>query len=226
MRIKAMKLNFDNLASGTRPQRLLNAVFAASAVGLLIWLLLIWIEPLTPSIDGGKAAPPPDNSAGTKAVKTPSYSIIVEKDLFSPVRHKYSPPPPKPVVAAPPPPPPPPPARKAPPRLTLLGTVILDDGEAAIMEFAGSAQKGEYYRVGDMIEEFQVKEIRKETVVLERDDGVVLRVAMSSSSPGSPAGRIQTNRDQGGSGQSDIPASLVPRPPAPGGGPAPAGLIR
>ena len=217
MRLKAVDLNLSGLITGGNGRRLVDLILGAAAIGLLVWLFLIWSEPLAPSIDDGKTAAVPHKAAVEGKAGPRSYSVIVEKDLFSPARRKYVPPKPRPVVviaiAQGPPPPPP---RKAPPRLMLIGTVLLDDGEAAIMEYAGAAQKGAYYRIGDMVEEFAVKEIRKDSVVLERDDGAVLNVTMSSSSPGSPAERSRVNRPQGRSGQSDIPVGLVPSQPAPG----------
>lgn len=112
-----------------------------------------------------------DGAAFRPAPSKVTYDVIVEEDIFRPERHKYVAPPKARPVAPPPPPPPP---RKPPPRLTLIGTVLLDDHEAAIMEVAGSGVKSTY-SVGSAIEDFIIKDIKRDAVILERD-GEVLRI--------------------------------------------------
>ncbi|MBI5236989.1 MAG: hypothetical protein HY887_01010 [Deltaproteobacteria bacterium] len=146
--------------------RLLNALLAAAAVTAAVWLLKALWQPVYAQDDAGKKtvkAAKPD--AGWASPSRSAYGVIVENDLFRPARQKYvAPPKPvhKPFVAPPPPP-------KPPPKLTLMGTVLLDNGEAAIMDYQGGGQNSSYYRIGDNIEGFVIKEIRKDSVLLERD---------------------------------------------------------
>ena len=110
--------------------------------------------------------------------------------------------------------PPPPPPRKAPPILKLVGTVLLDRSEAAIIDAGGSVGPA-YYKVGDSIEEFVIKSIQKEIVMLERDDGMVLTVG--SKTPVAPASNgarpvlHQPLATSGNNARSDMPPALVPK---------------
>lgn len=210
MRLKAI-LHIEELISGSNGYRLLNVALGAAIIVLGAWLFSIWMEPLDLTAGEEKIVTVEADSDRPAPEDPSSYSVIVEKDLFSPARQKYVLPKPKPAPVIPPPPPPP---RRPPPRLTLIGTVLLDDGEAAIMNYGGDGQKAAYYRIGDIIEEFAVKDIRKDSVVLERDDGEVLKVTMSSVSPG-PQGVRAPQRPPD---RSDIPSALVPRPRAEGTG--------
>lgn len=167
------------LPYGRRKERVVNALLAASAAFFAVWSLLIWVSPVETPADAGHILRVKDRvgSSYMRVLPASSYMVIVEKDVFRPARQMYVPPKPKPKVAPPPPPPPP---RRPPPRLTLIGTVLLDDGEAAIMDNAGTSQKGGFYKVGDVIEEFVIKNIRKDFVILKRD-GETLKVVMSIS---------------------------------------------
>lgn len=96
--------------------------------------------------------------------KAVSYDIIVEKDIFRESRRRFmaKPASPPPVKAALPPAPP---LKTPPPKLALIGTVVLEDGNAAIIDYGG---KPAYYKVGESIEEFVIREIDMNNVLLER----------------------------------------------------------
>lgn len=105
-----------------------------------------------------------------------SFSVIIEKDVFRESRGKVvkrQAPPPLKVVQ--PSPPPEPVVKRPPPKLSLVGTVLLENGNAAIIEYGG---KPSYYVVGENIEEFVIREIGRNHVLLERD-GEPLRVGIS-----------------------------------------------
>lgn len=207
MMLRAIEHRIENLMSGPNGHRILNAVLSALALSFGAWLLAIWLEPLDLSASKEKKIAVEAKADKLLNIDLSGYSVIVEKDLFSPARQKYVIPRPKPVA---PPPPPGPPPRRPPPRLTLIGTVLLDDREAAIMEYGGS-RKVSYYKVGDMIEEFAIKDVRKDSVILKRDDGEILKVTMSQSS-GQQGGFFQPDTLQGQTGQGGIPSELLPRP--------------
>jgi hypothetical protein len=84
-------------------------------------------------------------------------------------------------VAAPAPPPPPPP-----PVITLVGTLFLDDGWAALVVYGGS--DASYYKVGDTIRDFTVKEIDKDYIVINRGTETVRYDMDKSGNTGSPGG--------------------------------------
>lgn len=217
MRLKAtnLYLYIEELISGWSGYSLINSALGAAIIGLCAWLFFIWTEPLDLTAGEEKIVTVEAKADSSTPEDPSSYSVIVEQDLFSPARQKYVVLKPKPAPVVPLLPPAPPP-RRPPPRLTLIGTVLLDDGEAAIMNSGGDGQKAAYYRIGDVIEEFAVKDIRKDSVVLERDDGEVLKVTMSSVSPRSQG--VHTPQRQ--PDRSDIPSALVPRPRAQGAGAA------
>lgn len=198
---------FRHAGSSVLSAFLVTALFAA-----LAWLFLIWKEPLValPRAEGAFGQKPVRASVNKAAAKSEAYRASSERDIFRPVLPRAVERPKK-AKKTEPLPPPPPPVKPPPPRLALIGTIILDDREAAIIDYAGSGQKGTY-RVGDDIEGFVIKEIRKDWVLLDRD-GEAMRVFMSQSSGagGGPTGRGHSPAPQG----SDIPAALIPRPKAP-----------
>lgn len=169
-----------DLFGGRAAGRFLNTLLFASAVFLCVRLYHIWTEPLLTEADRyGKGPSALREDKPQKAFEEASYGVIVEKDIFSPTRRKYAPPPPprpqppRPQIVLPPPPPP----KRPPPKLSLTGTVLLNDGEAALLEYGG---KSSHYMLGDNIEGFIVTDIRKDSVVLERD-GEALKVEMTPS---------------------------------------------
>lgn len=183
-----MGIRIDTLVRQLGKFRSLDGLLAAATViAAVLFLKVLW-QPVYVRENASAPAPKVEKKSAQRQLPARSeYDVIAENDLFRQSRHKYAAPPkplPKPVVvpAAPP---------KPPPKLTLIGTVIRDEGKAAIMDYAG---KSSYYRAGDDIEGFVVKDIRKDSVLLERE-GETLWVGMSQgppswrSSPNSPAAK-------------------------------------
>lgn len=185
----------------------LNLLFTIAAIALTINLFLIWRSPVLPEAGPADNLRRPEGAEMKKVSRQADYRVIADKDIFRPERQKFIP-----VVKAKPKPAPPP-QRKAPPILKLVGTVLLDNNEAAIIDYAGGGQAPSRYNVGDAIEEFVIKKIRKDLVILERDDGMVLTVGSKAPAQGGTAG---VQRDQpvlsGGKSapRSDIPPALIP----------------
>ncbi|MBI5454588.1 MAG: hypothetical protein HY956_08180 [Deltaproteobacteria bacterium] len=198
-----MKRPIDLLPSELtgKGRMLLKPALVFASLASMVFIYSVWARPL--ELSGARIKAAPRGAGGAmKAVSRAESDVIAEKDLFSPARKRYEAP--KTVKAEPPPPPPPPP-KPPPPRLKLAGTVLLNDGEAALIEYLGAGQSPPgYYRVGDSIEGFVVREIGKGLVLLERD-GETLKVNMSGS---------QTGNDGRGTGRNDqprdIPAGLLP----------------
>lgn len=160
--------------------RRLNGLFAAAiAIAGVLFIRALW----QPAYEEDNSSSPEVKTAARSAQASEparaDYDVISSKDLFRPGRQMYVAPPPPPPKLAPPPPPPPP---KPVPRLALIGTVIRDDGQSAIMDYNG---KSSYYKVGDDIEGFIIKSIRKDTVVLERE-GEILRIGGGAAGASTP----------------------------------------
>lgn len=140
-----------------------------------------------------------------------AYAVIAEKNIFAEKREAPVIKPVKKVKEAVLPPLPPPPLPV--PRLTLIGTVLTNGSEAALMDVGG--QRSGNFRAGDIIEGFIVKEIRKDTVLLERD-GEKLKVTMSSqtgSNARQPAAQQTTHENNQAVDvvrKADIPQGLLP----------------
>ena len=168
-----MGIGLDMFASG-RYRHVNRLIAAAMAVAAALFIRAIW-QPAyvwdganTPEVKASKNIERPEH-------RRADYDVIAERDLFRPGRRMYVAPPkpqPKPVAA-------PQPLPKPAPRLALVGTVIRDEGQAAIMDYNG---KSSYYRVGDSIEGFIIRDIRKDSVLLERE-GETLRVGAPGSVP-------------------------------------------
>ncbi len=148
--------------------RIVNMFLALFCAAIAIWVLWLWLQPKeSPSLSAEETTSRPavKEVAKIELKRADAYYVIESKDLFRSSRRKYVPPSrPKPVKVAAPPPPAPPPA----PKLTLVGTLFLDDGWAALVAYAGNAAT--YYKVGDTLRDFTVKEISKNYIVINRGD--------------------------------------------------------
>lgn len=164
---------------GGKYRRLNGFIAVAIAIATVLFIRALWqpvYEEGNSSSTEVKTAP---RSAKVSEPQRADYDVISSRDLFRPGRQMYvAPPKPQPAPAPPPPPPPPKPV----PRLALVGTVIRDDGQAAIMDYNG---KSSYYKVGDDIEGFVIKSIRKDTVVLQRE-GETLRIGGGTAGASTP----------------------------------------
>ncbi|MBI2414094.1 MAG: hypothetical protein HYV24_12895 [Deltaproteobacteria bacterium] len=194
---RTIDLSHAELAGKAR--MLLKPALVVASLASMVFIYSVWSKPLEFREARVKTAPRRVEGA-MKAVSRAEFDVIAEKDLFSPARKRYEAPK---MAKAEPPPPPPPPPKPPPPRLKLAGTVLLNDGEAALIEFANSNQSPGYYRVGDAIEGFVVREIGKGGVSLERD-GETLKVTMSGSQTGGERGTGRNDQPR------DIPAGLLP----------------
>lgn len=160
---------------------ILNAILFAVCVGLLIWIAAIWLQPMPDaSIPESVLAKKKDNKGAfekeTAETNLSSYAVIVEKDVFRETRRKTTPKPVQIAKPVPPPPPPPPPPKRPPPRLTLFGTIIMADGNKAIIDYNG---RRNYFGIGDNIEDFVITEIGANEVFLERD-GEPLKITITN----------------------------------------------
>lgn len=157
-----------------------NAALICATVLLAAWTAYIWgkpspytnVAPVSQKTVAGKSGEAEESGVMT------SYSVIVERDLFKESRRKFvhRPAPPPPVAVVAPPPLPVEVPRKPPPRLTLIGTVLLDNTNAAIIEHGGRPAT---YKTGDSIEDFVIRIINPDYVLMERE-GETLRVGISS----------------------------------------------
>lgn len=179
---------------------LLKPALVLASLASMVFIYSVWARPL--EFGGARVKAAPRGAGGAmKAASRAEYGVIAERDLFSPARKRYEAP--KTAKAEPPPPPLPPP-KPPPPRLKLAGTVLLNDGEAALIEHLGpDPSPPGYFRVGDSIEGFVVREIGKGLVLLERD-GETLKVNMSGSQTGGERGTGRNDQPR------DIPAGLLP----------------
>lgn len=203
-----MRLDFSRMRWG-RISPVLNPLLAIAAFAMLVNLFMAWRGPLLPDVT---AESRPSKGIEAKAPARPfSYRVIADRDIFRPERQKPAPSPKKAQKAEPPPPPP----RKAPPVLKLVGTVLLDKSEAAIIDAGGMGPA--YYRVGDSIEEFVIKSIQKDAVMLERDDGMVLTAGSKPAAASAPGGTRPALHQPllSGNGKndarSDMPPALIPK---------------
>ncbi|MFI5305429.1 MAG: hypothetical protein ACHQYP_11635 [Nitrospiria bacterium] len=166
--------------------RPLNLILVLIIAGFSILLVNIWRNlPEVPTLAIKPIGRASSGSQAREILSASAYQMMVDNDVFRPSRQKYVPIPkpkakPKSQLALPAPPPP-----KPVPKLALIGTVLLDDGEAAIIENMGSGRKTANYKLGDNIEGFIVKEIQKEMVLLDRD-GESLKVIMNQSAVTEP----------------------------------------
>lgn len=193
---RLLRLNGSHAFGGSWPWRAIILFLAVLTVILLIWLASLWSRPfaMPSNIAGRSAGMVVGKESLTKKLQGGSaYNIIVDRDIFSPTRQKYvRPEPPKPSKPVPQAQP-----SKPLPRLSLVGTVLLDDGEAAMIN-GGTGRDTSLYKVGDSIEGFVVKEIQKDMVLLEREgESMIVRMnqsSMSSSEAAVPSQYIPNGR--------------------------------
>lgn len=162
-----------------------NAALGVVMIFSIAWTVHVWTRPV---LDG----PMEDAVSGARrsAVEAASvpekkdYSILDSKDPFGPLRVKVAAVKPKtlapPPVALPLPPPPPPPPKPV-PKFVLVGTVILGSNSKAVITYPGGAR--ESYKTGEAVEGFVIKQIKSDSVLLERD-GQVIRVFITEPQGG------------------------------------------
>jgi len=176
-----MRIYNQRLANGLNGW-LLNALFIAAGVFFAAWTINIWVRP-------EPAFSPPGPGRAAKSVRpraaarqgAASYSLIASKDIFSSSRGSGA----GAVVSR----------RSLPgstlakaPDLTLLGTVILDDGRAAIISLKGMENDAKYYKKGERIQGFVIKKIDRDAVFLE-NGGQTITLPMSPPPGGGAVNR-------------------------------------
>ncbi len=176
-----MSMYTQRLGSGMNGW-LLSALLIGASVFFAAWTISIWVSP-------EQAFSPPGPGHDRKTVSrrpaprpgAASYALIASKDIFSSSRgggagrtaSRRSLPVNQPAKA---------------PALTLLGTVILDDGRAAIISLKGMENDAKYYKKGERIQGFVIKKIERDTVLL--DDGrQTIRLPMSTPPGGGAVNR-------------------------------------
>lgn len=156
---------------------MVNAAAGVVMIFSIVWAVHVWTRPVLdePVEDASSVA----RRSAAEEASVPGekdYSILDAKDPFGPLRVKAAAKP-KPVaptvVALLPPPPPPPPPPKPVPKFVLVGTVLLGRDSTAIITYPGGAR--ESYKTGAVVEGFVIKQIKSDSVFLERD-GQTIRV--------------------------------------------------
>ncbi len=168
---KGMRIYNQGLTSGLNGW-LVNAVLIGAGVLFAAWTVNIWLSPgPSPMTQGVRHETRTARPARLVRPGASSYSIVASKDIFSASRtsgaggttsRKRLPG--STLVKA--------------PDLTLLGTVILDDGRAAIISARGMEKEARTYKKGDRIGGIVIKEINSDYVTLD-SGGQILRVPMS-----------------------------------------------
>ncbi|MFQ5480086.1 MAG: type II secretion system protein N [Thermodesulfobacteriota bacterium] len=179
-----MNIYGDSIISG-RKAKLLNIILILLGIALLGWNISIWTKPSVMHVTGQRH----EKKAAEKTVKKgplrrSAYNRIITEDLFRETRKPYTA---KvqsaPVTAAV--------QKKAPivaPNLTLLGTIILNNGNAAVISMKGQEDKTRSYRVGESIGGFKITEITEKEVFLS-SGAVPLKVMMNDNVQARPGVR-------------------------------------
>lgn len=173
---------YGNNFLSSRDARLLNILLISAGIFFLVWTLSIWIS--TSNVPSGVARQDKEMTPKyekQRLLRMSAYNQISTKDLFSPTRTKYVAPRTavaKPVVRAAAP-------SKA-PSLKLLGTVILDNGHAAVMSVQGMEDETRSYKEGESIGGFRIDTITDNSVSLSR--GSERLVVLMNEKPGTTPG--------------------------------------
>lgn len=177
-----MNMYGNKIISG-RSTKLLSLMLITTGIFLLGWNIKVWSTPsiITDHIvrHEKKAA---KHSSGTKILSRSAYNRIVNEDPFRASRRAYTAPVKARVVTQT--------ARVAPvlraPNLVLLGTVILDNGRAAMLSSVGGNSETISYKTGDTIGGFTIKEISEDSVILSRgDEQMYVSMNERAKAPGS-----------------------------------------
>lgn len=161
-----------------------NAAVGVVMIFSIVWAVHVWTRPvLDEMVDDDSSVASRAAAEESSAPGKKDYSILDAKDPFGPLRVKVvaKPKPVAPPVVALPPPPPPPPPPKPVPKFVLVGTVLLGRDSTAIITYPGGAR--ESYKTGAVVEGFVIKQIKSDSVFLERD-GQVIRVFITEPQGG------------------------------------------
>ncbi len=160
-------------------EKILSPALAALAAVACGWLLIIWWPSSQPPPRGEARPPEAAVYAARPLPPLSSYKVIVERDIFSPVRRGRERSfdgtvRPVPSVIRPP------------SGLDLVGTVLLGTKRVAIMRAGGPGGRPGEYVVGDTVAGYTVRDIQRDRVVLERG-GRSFEVTMRMDSALRPA---------------------------------------
>lgn len=167
--------------------KVLNISFGAISVVFILWTITIWVTlPGLPAMDERSKRSQRDY----KTIQVPpssAFNTMVERNLFSPYREnrgltiakavkvETAPKRVEPVQQ-----------KTPPPKLNLIGTILIGNSKKAILSSEASGLKTASYKVGDDVEGFILKTINAERITLEKD-GEILEVALKGSAVSGPA---------------------------------------
>jgi type II secretory pathway component PulC len=143
----------------------LNILLISTIVFFFVWLVALWVQPgRIPSFEAESQGQMPGIFTEKKIPVISTYNVIVDKDIFSSSRRKFtahadSKSAKRTIPKA--------------PSLILLGTVILDDYRAAMISYKNSKESAKYYQVGNSIEGFVIKNITKDSVLIRRGNETI-----------------------------------------------------
>lgn len=154
-------------------------LYAGVAILVALASFFVWREFQPAGVEG--AAPPgrprlePGAPLGIEAfLETASAAVTPPGDPFRnprPPRPPPPPPPPRPVVETPPPRPPPPPPKREIIRLTYRGLYQTSETDVRALIEDSKRRRSAFYRVGDALFGFKVREIRMQEVSLSPATG-------------------------------------------------------
>ncbi|MBT4388970.1 MAG: hypothetical protein HOD32_04660 [Nitrospina sp.] len=172
----------------------INLVFVLTIALLITLSVRTWTHPPYPSrVDGSSLVGSPKNLQKL-AVNKPGYnagtvSQVVQSNVFRKERKQYIPPPPPPSArpaTAPKP-------ALPPPNLVLKGVLMLAGTKIAILQGKYSAQEGgkvvqkkvkkKGYSLGQIVGNFELTEIEKNSVILDDKKGRKIRLRLAPRQP-------------------------------------------
>ena len=172
----------------------INLVFVLTIALLITLSVRTWTHPPYPSrVDGSSLVGSPKNLQKL-AVNKPGYnagtvSQVVQSNVFRKERKQYIPPPPPPSAR-------PAAAHKPalpPPNLVLKGVLMLAGTKIAILQGKYSTQEGgrvvqkkvkkKGYSLGQIVGDFELTEIEKNSVILDDKKGRKIRLRLATRQP-------------------------------------------
>jgi len=173
----------------------INLVFVLASALLVTMSVRTWTHPPYPSrVDGSSVVGSPKNLQKL-AVNKPGYSAgtvsqVVQNNVFRKERKQYIPPPPPPPSTAPAAPPKP---ALPPPNLVLKGVLMLGGTKIAILQGKYSTREGgkviqkkvkkKGYSLGQIVGDFELIEIEKNSVTLDDKKGRKIRLRLTTRPP-------------------------------------------
>ena len=169
----------------------INLVFVLTIALLIVLSVRIWTHPPYPSRMDGSSLVGSPKSLQKLAVNKPGYSAgtvsqVVQNNVFRKERRQYVPPP-SARPAAPPKP------TLPPPNLVLKGILMLGGTKIAILQGKYSTREGgriiqkkvkkKGYSLGQIVGDFELIEIKKNSVTLDDKKGRKIRLRLTTRPP-------------------------------------------